>query len=69
MTNTSYSQQPGNSDAYDYHAFYGGTGSPNEFGTPIGHGHIHIQNGAVQYHRMPVERGLGQIAVGGAFHG
>jgi hypothetical protein len=68
MASTSYSQQPGNPAAYDFHAYYGGTGSPNEYGTPHGHGHIHIQNGQVEYHRMPVERGLGQIAVNGHFH-
>lgn len=68
MTTTSYSQQPGNPSAYDYHAYYGGTGSPNEHGTPHGHGHIHIQNGATAFNRMPVERGLGQIAVHGHFH-
>jgi hypothetical protein len=67
MANTSFSPQPGNPSAYDFHAYYGGTGSPNAAGTPRGHGHIHIQNGAVAYHRMPVERGLGQIAVGGQF--
>lgn len=68
MASTSFSQQPGNPAAYDFHAYYGGTGSPNEHGTPHGHGHLHIQNGQTVFNRMPVERGVGQIAVGGIFH-
>lgn len=68
MADVSYNPQPENPAAYDLNAYYGGTGSPNEYGTPAGHGHIRIVNGAVQYNRMPVERGVGQIAVTGGFH-
>lgn len=68
MATTSFSQQPNNPSAYDFHAYYGGTGGPNEYGTPYGHGHLHIQNGIVQHNRMPAERALGQLAVGGYLH-
>lgn len=68
MAHISNSPQPGNPAAYDFHALYGGTGGPNEHGTPHGHGHLQIQNGQTVYNRMPVERGVGQIALGGHFH-
>jgi hypothetical protein len=68
MANVSFSRQPGNPNAYDLHAYYGGTGSLNDHGTPQGHGHLHIQNGQTVHHRMPVERALGQIAVSGRWH-
>jgi hypothetical protein len=68
MATGSFAPQPGNPAAYDWHAYYGGTGGLNEQGTPYGHGHIHIQNGVVQANRMPAERALGQLAVNGGLH-
>lgn len=65
MANSSYSSQPGNPDAYDYHEYRGGTGGPNAHGTPHGHGHQHIQNGQLIYDRPPVEEALGSLAVNG----
>ena len=69
MAVTNFSRQPGNPDAYDWHALYGGTGGPNEHGTPYGHGHLHIQNGVTQYNRPPAEVALGQLAVRGFLQG
>lgn len=68
MTSGSYARQPGNLNAYDFHAYYGGGNLLKQQGISDGRVHRRIQNGSTVFHRVPVERGFGQISVSGSIH-